>query len=1040
MQQTIEMQGILGDPQILGVPENTKIELYQILSNAGLVMGSEYIAKTIRSYAAIFDDLLVSTPLIKAAFEAECCLKDTTRYHKEGHLTHCCGVAQLAKHCAKTIYSNPLFVFLKEYISEADFTELSELVGLLHDIGKALSRVEMERSGGKKITLYTGHGQIGAGILHELGQNLSSNVGRIFADYKDVILWVINNHMCSCTHMGTADNLERIKANLFLGLGGNPRPNLVFTLLSVLSYADQMGRLSDVQHKSIDVEHHSLELFIRLKDSYKNYLEQNQQPSTLKGDPFTKILVLEQLGLSGSGKSWQAKRMKESLPDYDVVIISRDDSLFKTYAEKVGPTDGLTYKHIYDIIYANPEWKQCVQKQWAQDLADALTTHYSKPTVLIIDSVQMLYPDAWLNTLTELERLSEEASAIWSNAFKLGYYAIPVHMLGYDVESKIGKISMLPPGNSNRGLSWPKVFTEQDVLKVSKDKDKDNILQIDYGTGSISELYIVVKKYFEIMKKKSEEIMQKLDNPQQNICELLNNISKEYGLNDPVQICEKMIDLYLVRSGGNIRFIKYNVEVETDHPIYGKILLYRFTYQDGMQTFNGTTRDYRGEAVLYIANTNEFKYLRPSMPVFPEMSGIHQDPNAWKYLLQIWDKIPAFASSSFLELKSQIQQKEIKSISLVPKYDGSLFCATIHAKSNEMYIYLKALIDSQKENLPPNSYYEVDDLIILIGSKGTVFAKNPVNQRIHNAICGSYGSVDEFLQICHKYVHRPDLFDLEHQIITLHFEAIDAIPTPELTVYYGRAWCPLFGLTTYDSRTCQKDFKLPINEYLDPSFKSLAKVYECNNWNDVYDLYDQLHKDLLDGDDTVEPEGFVITIIGIDGELIRIKFKYIEFYAGHKPNSKHNLIMAQELASNPKYSILKERLAKFKEKPSVRTLVENCVDDLSTIMRFYQDRSFYEQFGSDQSKPIVKGIWAKYWTCWQKNLVASSDFVDAFQNLYLTIAEHYPKYISPTDMRRSIFTFNMTLYNEMNLSQNQLQLCELSTDGMIKLLMDILFS
>jgi hypothetical protein len=426
------------------------------------------------------------------------------------------------------------------------------------------------------------------------------------------------------------------------------------------------------------------------------------------------------------------------------------------------------------------------------------------------------------------------------------------------------------------------------------------------------------------------------------------------------------------------------------------------------------------------------------------MTSIQNDPKAFPFMVsdKIWSEIPALNTSSFQRLKLQIRPKVINNIYVVPKFDGSLFNLLCIHSSNKIYQFIEAFVKSGK--LPPNSYYLVGDLIFVFGSKGTVFSKNPVNQRIHNAICGSYESVDKFLEIMSAYVNQVGLFDISNQILTLHFEAIDVVPTPELTVNYDKAWCPFFGLTIFDSRTNEKSFKLPINEYRDTSFKSIAEVYECKNWTEVYELYDRLHQELLEGNMTVEPEGFVLHIYGEDGEWVPIKFKFREYYAGHKPESKHNLEMAQKLSSDSKYDILRKRLAKFREKPSVQTLIERSIDDLETIQRFYQDIISSGQFGLDQTKPILPKDWAMYWTKFQKNLTTSTEFVHAFQNLYMTVAEHYPQYVLPVDMLRQIFTFNMNLKIPLNLTENQVQLYDLaqnqSKDKIVQLLVNIIFN
>jgi hypothetical protein len=347
---------------------------------------------------------------------------------------------------------------------------------------------------------------------------------------------------------------------------------------------------------------------------------------------------------------------------------------------------------------------------------------------------------------------------------------------------------------------------------------------------------------------------------------------------------------------------------------------------------------------------------------------------------------------------------------MVPKYDGSLFNLTYISNKYPIYPMLKELIDSNIGKLPPKSYYEMPNGIFMIGSKGTVFSKNPVNERIHNSICGSYNSVEEFLNIASEYLNS-ELFDLSKQIVNLHFEAIDTIPTPELTVYYGKAWCPFFGITIYDINTNTKTFKLPLDEYVNKDicrFKSVAEIFDCqNDWSNINKLYEDNYQKLLDGDQIIEPEGYVLHIFGSNGDWIPIKYKYKIYYTAHKPESKHNLTMALELTSNPKYKLICQRLAKFRAKPSIADLLDSSVDDIDKI------REQIILAISNLTKPanISKRDWALYW----KDSSNINKLMEYFDNIKAKVSEHYDQY-NIIDLTKTVFGLIMKLFDTNGLN------------------------
>lgn len=165
---------------------------------------------------------------------------------------------------------------------------------------------------------------------------------------------------------------------------------------------------------------------------------------------FNGKLIIVTYGFSGSGKSYTVKRLKEKFgDDYDVIHVERDRSLYNVYEKYFGPTEGKTYEEIYATVYSNNDdsngadtedqahhphhgsthhsanahtppvkvSKSTVQDQWVQDIADGLDTPQQKAgQIIILDSVQPLFPSQWNTTIRALKNTSEEAYNAFINS------------------------------------------------------------------------------------------------------------------------------------------------------------------------------------------------------------------------------------------------------------------------------------------------------------------------------------------------------------------------------------------------------------------------------------------------------------------------------------------------------------------------------------------------------------------------------------------------------------------------------------------------
>lgn len=321
--------------------------------------------------------------------------------------------------------------------------------------------------------------------------------------------------------------------------------------------------------------------------------------------------------------------------------------------------------------------------------------------------------------------------------------------------------------------------------------------------------------------------------------------------------------------------------------------------------------------------SNEMHLMRGSLPVFPDLTTAEKDPALFPYLVGVRQFQVIGTTNPPLILRQEWQDEIHKStnfkLNVTPKFDGSMFNLTFHPYGK----------------FPINSTFSCKYGYLFFGSKNRFIAGGAAYERIMHAIKGSYGSIDSFIDNVVRFI---EAHNFTQQLVCLHFEAIDAIPTKELTVYYGHAWCPMFGYTVFDDFS--KKFYLPEKS----DMKVVTPIFEFNTWDEVIEFYNTNYTMLLDGKKEIEPEGYVVHII--DGEKwIPVKVKYEFYYIAHKPNSKNNFAKAQQIIQEQQFDKLRSRLAKFRDKPTIKDL-------LSPILT---------EFIASIPSQTTKKEWALYW-------------------------------------------------------------------------------
>ena len=821
-----------------------------------------------------------------------------TKYHKENLITHLYCVGWICCLFADKFDLDPEYAFK---------------LGFFHDIGKPWAKKYIQTKK-KIISTSKAHAQIGENIGTELG-----------LDSK--ICWCIGNHMCSCCHENNSNSHWEYVGSLQC-LSFNPKlPNTEIikyaNSLACLMIGDDLGRLGDQEKNIPNIISHSDSWL----DWFKNYIEKFNPVkhsvnflSTLHPD---NSIIVQMYGHSGFGKSTCVKNLISILDSYNISweFAERDKSYYNVYQQETGTellvNDNIVnhneYKMVYEYIETN-ELKYKVQQDWVQQL-NAILDSNSK--VKIIDTVQLMYPKSWDSTL---ESLDPDAYSVWVSSIKFGFYGFPQYLYGHEFIPKTGKYELIPRGVSggvSDGLTWPNINSELDKSQ------KFNPVLIDIGYGSIELLANSICNYnsYSVLNAPDKQI---------HLINILDNFEKN-------KLTSKSIQEYIQNQ------FPPGIVTSNEELVYYSNHLIRFSYKDGMQIFNGPTRDYRGETLLFDSSNLNYYIGRVSLPVFPDYSDIRKDPTAQDLI------------------------KTCNSFHIVPKFDGSLFVLALVKSNTPEYTIVKNLLPLTSTR----AYVENDLGIWCFGSKGCMFAKDQfgdtgVLSSIINSINSTYNSIENFINKVSLEIQSQNLSNYTH--ISAIFEAIDLIPNQCLTVDYGRAFCPFLCWVVWDGT--KKQIILPNK----PTHLSLfGKITTVDTWEQVIQFKESAHTRLLEGSESDEPEGYVVWL---GDSNIGIKLKHPEYYVAHKPYSKKNIEMAKQIEFSEEYSKLRPRLVKFKPKPPIKDLIKK---NLEFVTELFLDN--YKYINSKKN-------WALFWKD-NKNLKKLNKILDSIET---DITVYYPQF------------------------------------------------
>jgi hypothetical protein len=763
--------------------------------------------------------------------------KSHLNYHQEPYGWHalCCGL--ICSHYATLHSLNPKVAFL---------------LGFLHDLGKPFT----ETRSGKTFM----HGQISVHISESILDHLEDDV-------KQVILFLIDQHMCVCTHdIYDKNHICFSTLQNMISSYTEKQRKLYGGYYKCLVYGDRLGAYRPNIHKEFEKI-----------DSIQNIAVQNilhskvLNPSVGAGN-----LYLVMHGAPGCGKSTMAARFTEVLSaqgmtvgvaerDQAYWIVARKQKLvpldisFKDFVEKslVTKEDGTMttyYKQVYPII----------KTEISDHYKNIVLDYAEKYDIVILDSCVSLNPKVLSDFIG-----SQDTMYVWTG--------FPQHLLGRNGSYKVEEQSIYP-------LDQETAYYRS-IIEISKEND-------------ITPVPLITSSCFK------------------ELCNLITASWRVKLSREPTIIGEDVYPSIYINTHSLEEFKQKNPTIVVDtklkfynHPKYNII---RLSYYDGKQNGNGTTLFYRGEHL--INDGISLKPLRLSLPVTPETSQLRKF-HSHAELYNFVKPLQKYLTSEFTEPIFKPDNVSYNRCFILPKVDGSLMNVSVVKRDSiqgEYIRYIKEYNDIQ------DFYSEIGENIYYIGSKSCLFATQAsiIIEPFKHSIIKSYGSFKTFYEQVHNYIA---LIPWEESL-TVAFEAVPEHPYWGLTVDYGRAF--ISHLATIYYKDGRSIIRLPDDE--SATYLKAAPVVELTCTAEAIEkYYVQKMNEALEG--SVEDlEGFMLAFTEPSGKLLYMKLKFPWYYAAHKPDI--HFCEAEKLYEDTKYEKIRDRLfnlqvainsAEIKKNPSL---------------------------------------------------------------------------------------------------------------------------
>lgn len=410
-------------------------------------------------------------------------------------------------------------------------------------------------------------------------------------------------------------------------------------------------------------------------------------------------------------------------------------------------------------------------------------------------------------------------------------------------------------------------------------------------------------------------------------------------------------------------FLKKVIIIKREYNKDGLYLL-TITYRNGYQNYEGPTRDYRGESIIYDEINNKIYVGRVSYPIVPDSNQEHIDSK-----LELYKKDNTSFDGQYI---------------VTSKCDGSLMVISLIKKESPQYSLIKKIIEIQNVN----SYYENELGIWCIGSKDCMFIHDKkIIKKFDISIKASYKTRQEFFDKLTKQVIENG--NNRYDNISILFESVTSYEYDNLNydyvVRYEESFCKFLSyvvMNNYEKK--QIIYPTDNDKYLNPQ----VDVKKFDTWNQVLEYKDELYTKLLDGDTTIEPEGFVVWIGNTNTGL---KLKYDEYYIIHKPTNPEYIQLYEELKTDKKYEKLRQRFNKLRSRKPLEEILNEHLNKIYEYLS-YKFNNLSLSFTDDIKKN------KKLWIMCLKDKLINEEILALFGDLIKELRdEEYKNYTKIQD-------------------------------------------
>lgn len=722
--------------------QDEKINIISVKSHLELMGFTEYYKDFEKVITPILDKLK-NYPEINDLFlsRLEYINPSHRKWHSEPYGWHalCCGL--VASHYATIYGASPRIAFK---------------IGFLHDIGKPFVETKSRQT--------PMHGQIGAHIAELFFEDEAEEI-------KKVALFLIDQHMCYCTHRVIDDSYD-ICYQVLNGMIENydeRKIRLFSNYYKCLIYGDRLGIYSQ---NILPIE----EVDDIVSTSINHILNTKTYPS-IKG-----TIYLLMHGGSGCGKTFATEKFKKELINLNMSVgVAERDKVYWQIAKRMKLiSDEIWYEnYVNDVIEVDgikttyyKLFKEKIKKQVPEAFKNIIEDLRDKHDVVIIDSSITIDQKTLANFITPNDMVF-----VWCG--------FPQYLLGR--------------GSSNKydNVSYP-IINEGTYYRSIIEGIREQVIYPLVSSSRFDELVNLIKLMWK------------------------NYITyKPIDLEYPTTFLNNNHTLDELKSFNKYLIIEDKIKLYSN----SKYDIIRLSYMDGTQNGNGNTLNYRGETIMRDKKTNQWYPLRVSLPVTPETGQLRKfnsHAGLYNYLIGLKEYLKGeFTTPIF------IPETNFNKCYILPKVDGSLMTASIVKTNSIQGDFIQSL-----KGVGGDFYFENDEYIVFIGSKSCLFASqaSSVSEDFKKSICASFGDINNF---CTKVIEYSKLIDWKENI-SIIFEVVPEHPYNGLTVDYGRAFTIHLATVYFDGiktkiilpdKNSNKYFQSVEIKQLDCNTESITKYY-----------------------------------------------------------------------------------------------------------------------------------------------------------------------------------------------------------------------